>query len=264
MRPLFVWSIIAVVAIVMVAFCVSLINISGTSEAIMIGLLTGIATGIATGIFTSFTVGLFLFFDQFSFSLAGYCVNETVAATKEIPKLKERAEARDKYRYSLGVIIDEFNKVWRNNRFREDEWPRLVHFKFKDGQPYLANEKNEFDPNADRWAFFNEYIKPVRENINSFSFLGRQYLDVAHIFGKGSEIRKLTALTELCNKLRTVVSELDAAYESNLVKMVKVNNDEVVIQPASDEDPQAIERLRTAYRELHKAWVEWLRIVNLV
>jgi hypothetical protein len=217
--------------------------------------------GFLTGILAGFIVSLVLFLDQFSFSLAGSRVKETVKATKEITKLQDRAGARNRYRYSLGVIIDTLDQTWNSSEFREDEWPPLVHFSPE--KLCVANEKGEPDSEADRWALFNEYVKPVIENVNSFSFLGRQYLDFARIFRKGPEIRQLTALTDFCNQLRAVVSEFDAAYGNNLVKMVKVNN-KVVIQPVSDASPQDIKPLREAYRELHRAWGEWLRAVSFV
>jgi hypothetical protein len=73
-------------------------------------------TGVLTGLITSFAVSISLFFDQFSFSVAGHGVNETVKATKEITKLNDRAKARDKYRYSLGVVIDDLSKAWESSK----------------------------------------------------------------------------------------------------------------------------------------------------
>ena len=156
----------------------------------------------------------------------------------------------------FGVIIDILDQTWKSDKFKEDEWPCLINFTFEDGQPCLANERQEPDPKADRWALFDEYIRPVIKNINNFSFLGIHDL-ARHLFPK-SKICQLNALTELCSRLRAVVSEFDAVYDSGLVRMVKANNDEIVIQPVSNANPQDVEQLRKAYCELYKAWNEWL------
>ena len=108
---------------------------------IVINIIIGIVLGIVTGLVTSTIVNSRGFLD--SAARARYRVRETVKATKEIlEKPKEtRARTRNRYRYSLGVIIDDFDNFWKSDTFKEDEWPRLVHFAYdSDGQPYTVEQ----------------------------------------------------------------------------------------------------------------------------
>jgi hypothetical protein len=217
--------------------------------------------GVIIGFVLDILLSLFLSLDQFR----GYTdkrVKKTAIATQEIVKSEKRSELRNRYRYSLGVIIDKLDQIWKRDdfKFKEDAWPCLVHSADADGQPCIANREGKPDPEADRWDLFNLYVRPVIEDVCNFSFIGKYGL--ARWFSK--DIRQLGALTELCSQLETVVSEFDAAYEvkqegKQVVKLDTVNN-QVVICPTIDPiDSEDVKRLRDGYYSLYKAWGEWLK-----
>lgn len=202
--------------------------------------------GVIVGLVTDAGVSLLLSLDEFRSSSAGYRVNNTVRATKEILERKKgggsSSRLRDKYRYSLGVVIDNLGQEFADAPFNTDEWPCLIHQK-------------QLQPLGDRWKFFRDYVRPVVEDLGGLSFLGRYSL--AYCFCQS--VRQLDALAKLCHRLEDVVCELDAAFGANnpLVELAKVNG-KTVIQPinVSSED---IGQLREAYRNLREAWSKWLR-----
>lgn len=209
--------------------------------------------GAAVGLVTDILVTLWASLNEFSSSAASYRVNRVVEATQEIVQIGHRSRSRDRHRYSLGVIIDHLDQTFgKDDGFKENEWPCLVHHT-QDAQPPLADRHGTANDKADRWDFFDLYVRPVINDINGFSFIGR-YPIFPYFYKK---IRQLKALTKLCTHLETVVRELDAAFETKtMVRFGRVSG-KVVIQPvnSSDED---IGRLREAYRSLHTAWGEWL------
>jgi len=215
------------------------------------GYLIGFVINLITAVLVSYY--------QFQFSTAGYRVKSTAKATEEIYKAhtdEKKAnteknhyigQLRNKYRYSLGVIIDILVQIWEKDG-REDARPRLVHYKQKKGCIY-DRDGNE-GKGADRWDFFNQFIRPVIEDINTYSFIG--WFGWCPLCPR--RIRQLSSLTKLCSQLETVVSEFDAAYGEDLVTIEK---DEV--KPTSKPDPEKMrETLGEVYSSLHDAWQEWL------
>jgi hypothetical protein len=64
--------------------------------------------GVLLGFIANIAVGIWFSYDQFSRSSAGFRVKNTVEATQRIiDEERDRGSLRNKYRYSLGVIIDE-------------------------------------------------------------------------------------------------------------------------------------------------------------
>jgi hypothetical protein len=202
------------------------------------------------GFLASAIAGLLLSYLQFSFSTAGYRVKMTVQATRKI--VKARAEnaytetLRDKYRYSLGVIIDELAATFgTTDDFQENEpWPRLVNSSIHLGDDPQTEKK-------DRWSLFDQCIRPVIQDINIYSFIGW--------FRLCPTICQLSALVRLCNRLETVVGELDAAFGGGLVGLD--TKDKVVRQPTTD--PAKVQSLKKKYCDLHKAWLVWLRAAHI-
>jgi hypothetical protein len=209
------------------------------------GITKDVILGVLLGLVTSAAVSLKLALDQFSFSMAGYRVKKTVKATKEIfdkPK-SERSSLRDRYRYSLGVIIDDLEQTFGKDYDlgKIEEWPCLIDF------------------DGDRWQRFNDYVRPVIEDINSSSFIGKyrllRYFSI--------DVRRLNALTIFCNRLEDVVCELDAAIEAELVKLN--DNDRIIIlQSSANSAIENIQRLEEEYQHLHTAWCEWLHVAGIL
>jgi hypothetical protein len=216
--------------------------------------------GAVVGVLTDIAVGLFFLFDEFSSSTAIHRVRKVAEATREILNSGTRCRLRDRYRYSLGVVIDRFDKTFGKAReFQDDEWPCLVHH--TGGQePQLSNRHRQTDGAIDRWDFFEQHVRPVIEDVESFSFIGR-YSHLAGRFCK--EIHQLSALARLCNQLENVMCNLDAAFEGKSLVRLCTTNGIVVVQPI-DSSNEVVERLREEYRKLHIAWRDWLHVVGLI
>lgn len=219
--------------------------------------------GFIGGVLSDFGVSLALSYHGFLHSTANYRLEKTLEATKKmIESPEDRSPLRDEYRYSLGVIIDHLEQVWEKDDFKDDKWPCLVNFKEdENGRPYLTDRNQKRGKDADRWDWFDQYIRPVIVDVNAYSFLGRQRL-VHCLFGWlfrsfSEKIDQIDALTKLYKQLETVVGKFDAAYEVDLVKPAKAG-ERVVIRPTSEPDPKGLrEALRKAYYDLYHAWREW-------
>ena len=212
----------------------------------ILGLLGGFAANVVVSM--AFAVA------QFRFSMAGYRVQRVAEATREICGSSNRARICNKHRYSLGIIIDRLEQTFgRNGSFKSSEWPCLVHYArgTQGGMPQIADRDGTANPKADRWDLFNLYVRPVIEDIDSFSYIGR-YLCFSKIF------RQLKALTKLCTCLENVVCEFDAAFGAGLVKLVMVNS-RVVIRPTS---PGDVAQLEEEYCKLYRAWRKWLCVMG--
>ena len=202
-------------------------------------LLTFIA-GVIAGVLG----GIILIYLQFLRSTGKHRVELVSKATKDFfADNRDTTMLRNKNRYSLGVIIDEMVQCFGRNDFDpEGNWP------------VIAEDQNEKGEKIDRWGRFNEYIRPVIDDINPYSFLGG-----FRIFRVFRWLNELHILTKLCNQLELVVAELDAVFEANLVTKQKTG---ISPTPNGRDDPR-ITDLREAYRQLHQVWQQWLQISGL-
>jgi hypothetical protein len=224
---------------------------------VVLSFLVEIAIGIVAGII----VGLLFLWYEFTFSTAVSRVRKAAEATREIRKAKHdsRGPLRNRYRYSLGVIIDRLD---RKDESGNDKWPPLVHFYDKDKEkpPQLANRDGEPNLKADRWDFFELYIRPVAEDIRRFSYVSKYPL--AGRLCK--ETRQLGALVKLCNQLENVVCELDGAFEDKLVTLDRVEHrvmdkvDHIVIVRPTESAIDRVSDLRKSYEDLDTTWRAWL------
>jgi hypothetical protein len=204
--------------------------------------------GVLLGGIVSFVVAMVVSYWQFISSTAGYRVAQAVEATQKLALNREKhidsvSTLRNQYRYSLGVIVDEFVQGFGvNGDFKHNgPWPSLIC------------------PHSDRWKKFREQVRPVIEDINVYSFLGERPLPFAY-----PPVAQLCALTKLCNQVETVVGLLDGALEKKLVRINcaknEVTNVEVDILDAERQEKKRYqETLAEAYRELQRRWDKWLR-----
>lgn len=200
------------------------------------------------GFFTNAVSGLWLFYRQFESSTAGHRVDMVVKATQGVINAREKkldmTVVRNRYRYALGVIIDELVGAFgtKEGGFEENgPWPCLVD------QDWETRSK-------DRWSRFDERIRPVIVDINSYSFIGIVWFRLLCVFPK---IRRLYALMELCKQLEAVVRELDASLE---VDLVCISEGKIIPNTNS---VQEVEPLRCEYRRLYEAWRKWLCLVPM-
>lgn len=211
---------------------------------------------------------------QFLSSIAGHRINMTVKATVEIinsPRKNsdQRSRLRDKYRYSLGVIIDILERSFGKDAFStEGPWPCLTEVNKENlTENPLKNDKGE---DIDRWRYFDNYVRPVVQDINSYSFIGKsRWLRLSR--RRRETINQLDKLTQLCNQLEVAVSVLDAALEQKSLVEFYQEGSEVMIKPKlmidgeewKDHEKGVVRNLIDEYNKLHAAWIEWLRVSNL-
>jgi hypothetical protein len=204
---------------------------------------------------------LMLFYSQFRRSIAGYRVNMVVKATRDITKEQLRVNPYtsffcDKYRFSLGVIIDAFTnpafacsrEFLKGQASRRGPWPRLID-----------------SVETDRWQRFADHVRPVIDDINTYTFLG-------FIGPAIPSLARLKALSDLCREIENVVGSLDGGCEAGIVEI----DSEGQIVPIAVErligvDEQSRERLRRGqdgiyedYAKLARAWERWYACCNVL
>lgn len=219
-----------------------------------VGLSLGICFGFVLGIFASLIAGVWMARIQFKASTAKYRVDMVTNATRDIfaQRTSYLGPLRDKYRYSLGVVVEALVKGFGSEGWREDgPWPLL----------FPAPDENATDKSCetDRWDYFDRYVRPVLTDINVYSFLAR----VGHPskvlrFRPDLPLRELDCLTELCHRLEDVVGELDAACEATKIQVFTQNGEKVI----SRKDNADIATLRKAYYCLYQVWCKWLDVVG--
>lgn len=192
----------------------------------------GLVAGLAIGILGN----LILIYRQFKNAVAGYRIRQIAEATKyfvETPKKKVNTGfLRDKYRYSLGLVIDELSS--NNSDFLEDKWPLLV------GE-------------RDRWERFNEYVRPAMDDLDTYAFLG------AYSILGFYDLRQLNLIIKLYRQLETLVGLLDGAYEIGSIEIINGSR----VTPTKDTNGPLIEEIRREYKNLFKLWDDWLKLNNI-
>lgn len=200
------------------------------------------------GFIASFTGGVLLIYWQFSKSMAGYRLVKVEEATKSITNEYKSANSytgtiKNKYRYSLGVLIDLLTKT-----FGAKGIP-------KSNDQYISMLKEE----GDGWEFFNFYVRPVINDINQFSFIG--WLIIL------PKMKKLKYLLNLCKQLENVTAELDSIRlyaRNNNLKILSIQENYILkINSQNDASANAkIEVLKNEYNKLEKYWNYWLKVTK--
>ncbi|MEP7284555.1 MAG: hypothetical protein ABI947_02150 [Chloroflexota bacterium] len=205
------------------------------------------------GIIASTIAALLLIAWQFSSSTAGYRIKKVGEATEALTITHSHTSPlRDKYRYSLGIIIDDLHQSFKDGFNENGPWPALVDNGEECEPKEMTHCEEEMAKNKskDRWDKFNKYIRPVIEDINTYSFIG--------LLQFTSSFRRLHTLTKLCHRLEDTIGELDAAFEN---KTVCTNGKENRIIVRGGKELEAT-NVRDAYAKLYKAWLEWENTVK--
>lgn len=210
----------------------------------------GILMGFVLGIVGNVIVDLMMSLWSYQTSVAKYRVETVEEATRAVVRArKDQSEdvgaARSKSRYSLGVVIDNLAGV----TIDAHEPSRGLAQKAQTGPwpPFIDTHEGRSD---DRWSFFNERVRPVMNDLSSFSFFR-----LGLLFRVFPEFRKLASLADFCKQLEIVVGATDAAFECNLVTL---EDGRIKIIPGRDANA-----LQDAYARLYDAWLNWLRLVPL-
>lgn len=195
-----------------------------------------------------FIASVYLIYFQFKKSSAGFRLQSVISSTQDIvDKLQDENDAyvgllRNKYRFSLGVVIDLLATTFGTKNI----------IKIKSHFPALVNI------DGGRWEIFLIYVRPVIQDINSYSFLG--WLP----FSK--KMKQLKALVALCNAIEAVVAELDAVAQidvNNSTTILKAEDVGLTINLVGNEKYESeIKLLYAKYEILETAWRNWLKLVN--
>jgi hypothetical protein len=189
--------------------------------------------GFILGIFAGLIATIVIIYLQFGRSIAGHRVKHVVAATKEFLRTPANTGAtRNKYYYSLGVLLDDMHDIDSNGiKSSTGKWPLIA------------------DSIEERWARFNKYIRPVINDINAYSFLGSfRWLGLPLM-------RELHALTNLCREFEKVVSALDAGFQNPAIVAMSEGGISLI---GERNDPRAI-AITDAYKELAAVWDQWIK-----
>ena len=87
--------------------------------------LVWVAVGFILGVAGDFAISLWLSYSQFLHSTANYRLEKTVEATKEIIEPENLSRSRDRYRYSLGVIIDHLSLYFAPSQLNRAKFIQL-------------------------------------------------------------------------------------------------------------------------------------------
>lgn len=191
----------------------------------------GLLLGFMIGILASIVAGLRLSFLQFKFSTAGFRVQTVAEATRCFADSRNNTSyLRDKYRYSLGVILDELT-----------QWP---------------NENSQFPLVAqlskDRWQRFNDYIRPVIDDVNVYAFVSTFNMPFFRILFDVNLVKQLGILVKLLNQLEKVTAETDAAFDIDSIKETSGGKIQLTQENTS---------LQTSFAQLRRTWDEWCQLV---
>lgn len=200
------------------------------------------------GFIASLSVAMVILYWQFKHSIAGYRLKKveeaTVALINEVKSPNSYTGTfRNRYRYSLGVIIDRLLHTYGSN-----EIPKIENL-----HPTMIGK------DGDGWGTFNLYVRPVIDDINAYSFIGGWVPFLP-------KVRKLRLLFKLCEQLENITAELDSIrllsrtknsdilnIEKEKVQITKTNDSSVNIQ---------IDILINEFNNLETCWNNWLEIVE--
>lgn len=208
--------------------------------------LNNIIISIITGVLASGIVAYVLLFTQYKKSISKHRLDKISQATRKIIELATKGEyagyLRNRYRYSLGVILDMCAASYgiKPDQKKENLYPGLIP-----GPDEKGNIK-------DGWHIFNLYIRPVIEDINQFS-----HLVLIKIFC----LRKLAILQELLIILENIVEDLDALrlYEiNNNIQIIEYEGNHIRLNETSREVPE-LNILTGHYDDLEKVWYKWVK-----
>ncbi len=198
-------------------------------------------------LFAGFILSLFaasiISFQQFSTSLANHRLKEVINATKEFLFESKSSNPnfsplRNKYRYSLGVVFDDFLSSFGSVKHKI---PRQVS-----KYPALI------DPDKDRWTRYNELIRPVLVDLTQHNLFG--------VLFYLRKFKRLRLLIQFCLDIELLVSQLDQLYEVkpeyfNFENGMKINFPE-------NAETYHTKNLTDSLERLNDSWQAWLNTVK--
>ncbi|PCJ23403.1 MAG: hypothetical protein COA97_11750 [Flavobacteriales bacterium] len=198
------------------------------------------------GFVASLSVAMTIIYWQFKHSMAGYRLRKIEEATHKIAEKKKlntyTGMERNRYRYSLGVILDRLIGSYGTN-----DIPKLENL-----HPAMLAQ------DGDGWGTFNLYVRPVINDINAFSFIS--WLSFLPM------LKKLGLIFKLCEQLENVTAEMDAIrllQRTKKIKILEFVGENISITNSNDSDVQEqINQLLAELENLERCWKKWLTCIN--
>lgn len=209
-----------------------------------------LVVGLIGGFAMSLVASYWIIYEQFEHGVGGYRMSVVAEAThkfheefKKPAGTRITSPIRDKYRYGLGVIIDDLEAM--DEHGYKDFGKKVC--------PCLAE-------NGDRWGRFNDYVRPVVDDINAYSFL-RKFSSTA------APLLQLGALMDLCIQIEVVVMHLDAAFDEAppiaAWKEVPEQGSGEHIVIVGDTTDSRVVVLNEEFVKLKGAWGAWKKSIGI-
>ncbi len=209
-----------------------------------------IATAIITSIITSFLIGRMYLNYQYLKSNAGFRQQKIIECTKELCGAHTINSQIDedlhvKHKYALSYIVERMIRAYGINNClsaeHHDELSVFPHFEDKDGVSGVL--------------FFEEYIRPVMNDLNNNAFIGW--------FNWVPNVKRLTTLWNMCFYLEEITTNLAYLTSKNKSeKIYKLENGSLSFFDQSNYKKE-IGIVRENHRKIKVLWCEWL-ILNKI
>lgn len=203
---------------------------------------------ITLNIALGFLVSWGIFYFQYRASGTRKLVNKTKQATKEIIEAMESdkiyiGDLRNRYRYHLGIPITNLYGLSKN-------YYPIFFADFDD----VERRKNDSQENilkaykglADRWSWYNEFVRPLYEKLSTYDFW--QDGDLKFLINLCEEIENTVALLDAKIEITSILVSLEIFPLSQITK-----NTRVTTIKTNDEN------LIAQYAKLKQAWLDWCK-----
>lgn len=99
---------------------------------------------------------------------------------------------------------------------------------------------------------FNNYIRPVINDINIYAFVSSFRLPVFRVIFDVKLVKQLGTLVKLLNQLEQITAEIDAAFEAKAIE--EIDGMLRLTQQSTS--------LQANFAQLRKTWDEWGQLVQ--
>lgn len=194
-----------------------------------------ILTSIITSVFTTFLLSRVYLNLQYLHSNAGQRQSQIIKATRSVFEQQltdeDRYSLSKVYHTSLGPLF------YRLYTFEQDAAGATL--------PCLNGMGKE------GWHFYDQYIRPVRNDMNNNSFIG--WLPYF------ANVERLKVIWKMCQRTEELITQVE------LLKMegkVSITGNQLLISSSAKEDPE-VRRLVLGYEDLYALTKKWCRMTKV-
>lgn len=212
-------------------------------------MLTTILTSIICSSICSFLIGRIYLNRLYASSNSGHRQAAIILATKEI--LADAGEKRTvfsnallkRHRHSLGALLQ-----------------RMLHAYGVEDVPATMAPRLTNEGDIDIWSFYEENIRPVKEDMNNNSFIG--WLSFVH------NVKLMTTLWDICHISEDIITNIAVieaiSVERNLPLPYTLQNELLELSSLAENDyGHYFTQLKQQYDQLQHKWRRWLKLNEL-